>query len=356
MKIFKLFFLFIIAFFFFSFSSFSYAYLDEEFIFKAKVIEVGEIRDIPMEFIAGGMTTVQDIKVKIIEGDKYGREINLLNEFRELSVNNRVFVKYQADQGQYSLYEINRSFGIFFILFIFLAILLFFGGFNALKSLVALIFSGISIFFILIPGITAGYDPFLLSFCIAICILFFILFLTRGFNKGTIIAFTGILLAVLISIIFTKFFTEITFLTGLSSGEAFILNIYIENFDFLGLLVGAIIIGMLGALDDIAVTQVGIVREFYALNSKLSPKDAYKKAMKVGKEHVNSLVNTLILAYTSTSLPLILLYYQNPEPFLFINKEIFTTEIVRIVIGSIGLILAVPITTILAVLVLRKKK
>lgn len=124
--------------------------------------------------------------------------------------------------------------------------------------------------------------------------------------------------------------------------------------DFQGLLLGAIIIGVLGVLDDIAVTQVSVVGELKSANSNLSKKDLYLKAIKVGKDHTSSLVNTLVLAYTSVSLPLLLLISQSDTSILkIINSEVFSTEIVRTIVGSIGLILTVPITTFLAVMFIK---
>lgn len=119
---------------------------------------------------------------------------------------------------------------------------------------------------------------------------------------------------------------------------------------------GAIIIGILGILDDISITQSATVRELYNANPNLSVKDVYNRAFSVGKEHMVSLVNTLTLAYAGAALPLLLLFSQSEEDiFLLINKEIFATEITRTLIGSIGLILAVPITTILASIMLSKE-
>jgi uncharacterized membrane protein len=122
-------------------------------------------------------------------------------------------------------------------------------------------------------------------------------------------------------------------------------------------LLGAIIIGVLGVLDDIAVTQAAVVTELYNSNPNLSRRDVYKKAIRVGREHVGALVNTLVLAYTGASLPLLLHFYMaSPSISMAINTELFATEIVRAIVGSIGLILAVPIVTILAVFYLKDYK
>ncbi len=120
---------------------------------------------------------------------------------------------------------------------------------------------------------------------------------------------------------------------------------------------GAIIIGVLGVLDDIAVTQAAVVTELYNSNKELSRKEVFSRALRVGREHVGALVNTLILAYTGAALPLILYAYASPSSFeMAANSEIFATEIVRSIVGSIGLILTVPIVTLLAVFYLKNYK
>jgi uncharacterized membrane protein len=147
-------------------------------------------------------------------------------------------------------------------------------------------------------------------------------------------------------------------LNGLASEEAFYLNLNTSGtLDFAGLLLGGIMIGVLGVLDDIAVTQAAVVSELYNSASHLSRKEIYKKALRVGKEHVGALVNTLALAYTGASLPLLLFFSMSDSSISsIINQEIFATEIIRTIVGSIGLILTVPITTFLAVYFLKGYK
>ncbi len=129
------------------------------------------------------------------------------------------------------------------------------------------------------------------------------------------------------------------------------------NIYFAGLLLGGILIGVLGVLDDIAITQAAVVSELYGSAKHLSKKEIYMSALRVGKEHVGALVNTLALAYTGASLPLLLLFSTaDASTSSIINQEIFATEIIRTIVGSIGLILTVPITTLLAVYFLKDYK
>jgi uncharacterized membrane protein len=146
-----------------------------------------------------------------------------------------------------------------------------------------------------------------------------------------------------------------TSLTGFVSDESVFLNFATSGtLDFTGLLLGAIIIGVLGVLDDIAVTQAAVVTELYQSNKDLTARMVYQKAIRVGREHVGALVNTLVLAYVGASLPLLMYFHLSPLNFWsLVNSELFATEIIRAIVGSIGLILTVPIVTGLAVYFLR---
>jgi uncharacterized membrane protein len=139
-------------------------------------------------------------------------------------------------------------------------------------------------------------------------------------------------------------------LTGFGQDAAVSLNFSTRGaLDFAGLLLGSIIIGILGVLDDVSITQVSVTQELKHANKDLSALELYESAIKVGKDHIGSLVNTLALAYVGVSLPLVLLFARADATIgLTLNQEVVAAELVRIIVGSIGLILAVPITTLIA--------
>lgn len=206
--------------------------------------------------------------------------------------------------------------------------------------------------------LTKGYSPILVSVSIATIILFIAIYFTHGFNRESTIAFSGTIISVVLTGLLAYFSVQIVQLTGFNTEEAVFLNIgNTVNLNFHGLLLGGILIGVLGILDDIAITQSVFVSEIYNSSINLTRKEVYKKAMRVGREHVSALVNTLMLAYAGASLPLLLLISNYDYPFRYvISNELFATEIVRTIVGSIGLVLAVPITTILAVYFLKGYK
>ena len=127
--------------------------------------------------------------------------------------------------------------------------------------------------------------------------------------------------------------------------------------DLRGLLLAGIIIGALGVLDDVTITQSSAVWELHQANPRLGFLDLYNAALRIGRDHIASAVNTLVLAYAGASLPLLLLFTQVGTPFgeLF-NGEPVATEIVRMLAGSIGLMASVPITTALTALVVAQDR
>lgn len=166
----------------------------------------------------------------------------------------------------------------------------------------------------------------------------------------TCIAFVGTFSAVFVTGGMAILWVRTAHLTGFGSDASVYLNFSTGgSLDFSALLLGSIIIGMLGVLDDVAITQASVVQELKTANSKLGLGELYRRAIRVGRDHVSSLVNTLAFAYVGASLPLILLLARTDTTFgLMINQETVAAEIVRIIVGSIGLILAVPLSTLAA--------
>ena len=334
---------------------------DKVEIIKAEVVEVlnQEEKNVPGTDV---QSTYQTITAKILEGDQNGRVVTIENDFLVLRQGDRFFM-YHSISGldgreTYSVRDIDRRGVILFFIVLFIAVVLLFSGKQGIRSLIGLAGSFFVILYVLIPSLLKGYPPVLTSVAIATIILFLAIYLTHGFNRVSTVAFSGTVLAVILTGILAYLGVTLARLSGFATEEAVYLNFSTNGtLDFAGLLLGGIIIGVLGVLDDIAVTQAAVVSELYNSASHLSPKEVYKKALRVGKEHVGALVNTLALAYTGASLPLLLLFSTSDSSgSSIINQEIFATEIIRTIVGSIGLILTVPITTLLAVYLLRGYK
>ena len=334
---------------------------DKTEIVKARVIDV--LSESTEDIVNTGIESLnQTIKVEILEGEQKGLEVTLENDYVSLEEGDTFFLYHSIDgiDGReiYSVRDVNRIPVILFFIALFIGVVLLFSGKQGVRSLLGLLGSFFVIVYLLIPALLHGYPPILTSVFVATVILFLAIYLTHGFNRVSTVAFTGTVIAVTLTGILAYVGVTFAHFTGFATEEAFYLNLNTRGtLDFTGLLLGGIMIGVLGVLDDIAVTQAAVVRELYNSAPNLSKKEVYKKALSVGKEHVGALVNTLALAYTGASLPLLLLFSSsNSLGVSVINQEIFATEIIRTVVGSIGLILTVPITTLLAVYVLKNYK
>jgi len=319
--------------------------------FKARVLEItGE------ESRAVFDTTyqIQFLSAELLEGPDAGNIVSVENDFQELSIGDRFYANhhiFDGGAGTYNVINVARQGALLVLVGIFVCVVVLFGRWQGVRSIVALAASFAAIMLILIPGILAGWAPLVASFLVAAVILFAAIFFTHGFNRESLVAYSGTMMAVVLAGLFAVFSVHITKLSGFAAEEAIYLNFNTGGtLNFTALLLGAFIIGFLGVLDDIAVTQSAVVTELYGANPDMTGREVFTRAMRVGREHVGALVNTLVLAYTGASMPLLLFFSDAQASFSStVNLEIFATEIVRIIVGSIGLILTVPIVTFLAV-------
>ncbi|MFP4539657.1 MAG: YibE/F family protein [Candidatus Paceibacterota bacterium] len=324
--------------------------------------EVTKIIDEGHRFIPGTNieTSYQKIEVEILEGKEKGEKTQVDNESYSLSKGDLIFLEaIEESEGEYRYVfdQPDRTIPLLFLSLFFVAVILFFSFWKGIRSILSLVISLAIILFLLLPKLLEGAPPVSTSILFASLIVASAMYITHGFNRVTHAAFLG----TVITLIFTGLLSYLSVttgkLSGLSSDEALFLNLETGGLlDMSGLLLGAIIIGILGILDDVSITQAATIRELYRVNPKLDIKTAYQRAHSVGREHIVSLINTLVLAYAGASLPLLLLVTQSQQGFLnLINMEIFATEITRTLVGSIGLIMAVPITTIIAAFLLKNR-
>jgi uncharacterized membrane protein len=326
--------------------------------FKVKILEVLHIKKeiLPPDNI---VHTTQTLRGTITSGEQKGEEIVFDNDFVELEAGDTVFLD-RTTSGEFEYYtvkDMDRTVPLLILFGLFFGTVILFGGFQGARSVLTLFASLLAIIYILIPALLAGYSPVLMSVIVGTVILFFAIFFVHGWNKPSFIAFMGTVISVAATGILAAIFVHMSSLTGFFSDEATYLHVYTGgSINIAGILLAAIIIGSLGVLDDIAMTQVAVVKEFFDLDEALSERQVYKKALIVGRAHIGTLINTLVLAYAGVTLPLLLLFFYNADTSFvsMINKEVFATEIVRSLVGSIGLILAVPITTRLAVIFLKR--
>lgn len=321
---------------------------------RAEVIEIISERT---EDIIGTDTDamVQEVRVRVEEGARRGSTITFENDMVPLRTGDDIFINRLENINGVEYFQLKdvRRHTTLTVLGLSVALLLFVcAGWYGLRAILSLGLSVVCIFYVLVPLLLEGYPALWVSIGVAGPILAFLLFSTHGFHSRIWIAFAGTSISIVLTGIVAWYAVASARLTGLSSDAAIYLNFSTAGeLDFTGLLLGGIIIGMLGVLDDVAVTQSSVVRELTCANQTLSFRELYLRALRVGRDHIGSLVNTLALAYTGVSLPIILLMVQaNAELALSINQEIVAVELIRMGVGSLGLIATVPITTFIACL------
>lgn len=248
---------------------------------------------------------------------------------------------------------------LLFAIIAFLALVIYFGRFKGFMSLIGLAFSVFILMKFILPLIIAGYSALLVTLIGSFVIAVVSIFLAHGFNKRTVISVFATLITLSIAIALAVLFVEIAHLFGGGSEEAAYLKLDpATNLNLQGLLLGGIIIGTLGVLDDITTAQVACVHELHEANRSLTAAELYRRGLTIGREHIASLVNTLVLAYAGASLPLFLMFTMNSvQPFwVTFNSEFIAEEVIRTLIGSMALVLGVPIATWLAARHLSKSK
>jgi uncharacterized membrane protein len=222
-------------------------------------------------------------------------------------------------------------------------------GFKGLRAVLATGASLVIVVSYVVPAILAGRDPILVSLLGVGGILLLAIYFVHGVSWSTTAAMVGTFAAVAVTMALGMGFSDAARLTGLGTEDAMFLLAVAPQVALRGLLLAGLLIGALGALTDITIVQASVVRELAHTDPTLGLRELYRKGMNVGRDHVGSLVNTLVLAYTGAGLSLFLLLHVSEVPAARVfNLELVANEVVHTLVGSIGLILAVPITTILA--------
>jgi uncharacterized membrane protein len=322
---------------------------------RAEVVEIlsSEVRAVPGTDVT---SVYQTLTAHIHDGSAALRVVTVENDYLALEVGDDFYVKRTENVFDGSVYydvlEPYRLNALVLLFSLFLVVLGLFGGWQGVRGLLSLILSFVFIFVFLLPGIMAGYSPVWVAMGASSVIIVVGSYVTHGLTRTTTSAVLGMIVTIGISGMLATWAIASATLGGTVGDETFYLALNSKgSLDLGGILLGGMLIGLLGVLYDAAIGQAVAVEELFAVGGDVSEREVMKRALRIGKEHIGALVNTLAIAYTGAALPLILLYYSSSEASIWftLNREIFSTEIVRILVGSIGLILAVPVTTWIAV-------
>jgi uncharacterized membrane protein len=273
----------------------------------------------------------------------------------ELSPGDSVLVsELQTQEGsRFIIRDKGRRVPLWALSLAFAAMVVFVGGRQGVLSLIGLVMSFLVIVRYIVPGILSGGDPLLFAITGALVIMTSTLLISHGVNPKTWIAIGGTTISLLITGALAWASVRFVHLTGIATDDGAILQVLTAGtIDARGLLLGGIIIGALGVLDDVTTTQSSTVVELRRANPSLGMAQLLRRGMNVGRDHIAATTNTLVLAYSGAALPLLMILVAQPEPFgILISYDALATEITRTLVGSIGIVAAVPVTTVLAAFV-----
>jgi uncharacterized membrane protein len=257
----------------------------------------------------------------------------------------------QVTGSGYSLVDFERRGPMLWLALIFVAAVLLLGRLRGALSLVGLGVSLAIVLVFVVPSILDGNSPLAVAVTGALAIVLVTIPLAHGLGAKSMAALLGTAASLFLTAALAVWFTELTHLTGLSSEEAIFLQLGQSDLSLKGLLLAGILIGALGVLDDVTISQASTVLALRRANPTLGFGELFGRALEVGRDHVSATVNTLVLAYVGASLPALLLFSAADLGVTeVVNFEIVAKEIVATLVGSIGLVAAVPITTALAAL------
>ena len=302
------------------------------------------------------------VTARIDEGDQAGTDVSFetieTSQARQIAVGDKIFVGRSLNdpnENRYFFIDYQRGFPLLALGLLFAVVVV---ALSRWRGLAALIGLGISLFVLLafvLPAILEGKSPIAVAAVGSSAIMFAALYMAHGINVRTTTAVLGTLASLLLTCLLAAYFLDIVSFTGFGSEEAVFLQVSAAQVNLQGLIFAGVIIGTLGVLDDVTVTQASAVWELHYANPRYSTRQLYSSALRIGRDHIASTVNTLVLAYAGASLPLLILFTLADTPLTqTLTSEVVAQEVVRTLVGSIGLVASVPITTGLAAMVVSR--
>jgi uncharacterized membrane protein len=295
------------------------------------------------------------LDVELLEGPDTGTVV-ALDVFdatsANFSVGETVVLEYDENAPQefrYRFSDRERSAVLVWLAVLFAASVVVLGRWRGVAALVGLGMSLAVLLVFTVPALVEGSDPLVVAMVSASAISFAAIYLAHGFNSMSTVALLGTLSALALTAVLATTFVGAAGITGLAAEEAAFLQLGSVEVGLQGLVLAGIVIGALGALDDMTVTQASAVWELRSAAGPRSFTQLYRSGIRIGRDHVASTVNTLVLAYAGASMPLLLFFSVSALPLTVVaTGELVATEIVRTLVGSIGLVASVPLTTALA--------
>ncbi|MFF7363927.1 YibE/F family protein [Streptomyces sp. NPDC008125] len=307
---------------------------------------------------AGETGDCKKATIEVTSGKDKGRtfgEIVQPEASRQLSEGQGVVLAYAPDAPhdlQYSVTDVDRKLPMALLAGIFAVAVVVVGRLRGVMALVALAVSFAVLTLFILPAILQGSNPLLVAVVGASAIMLIALYTCHGVTARTSVAVIGTLISLVLIGLLGSVFIDWAGLTGNTDDNTGLIHGLYPDIDMSGLLLAGVIIGSLGVLDDVTVTQTSAVWELHQANPTMGARGLYGAGIRIGRDHIASVVNTLVLAYAGAALPLLLLFsIAQSSVGTVANSELVAEEIVRTLVGSIGLVASVPVTTALAALV-----
>jgi uncharacterized membrane protein len=308
----------------------------------------------------------QHLSLRITEGALDGQLVEveqgllgLTNQSRLFQVGDRVLVEHTRGvdgQDLFLITEYVRTGPLLWLLVLFVVATLLVSGWQGLRSLAGMAISLVVIIGFIVPQILAGREPVTIAILGSVVMMGISLYLVYGWKAKTHVTVAGLFVSLVLTGLLAILFVSWTRLSGFGAEEAGFLQVAGVQLNTRGLLLAGIIVGTLGALDDVAVGQSSTIFELSRANPSLGWQSLLWHGMTVGRDHIAAMVNTLLLAYVGAALPLVLMLSVYTESLgITLNREIIVEEIVRTLVGSLGLLAAVPLTSLIAALVAQRK-
>ncbi|MFJ4920548.1 YibE/F family protein [Streptomyces sp. NPDC088725] len=296
--------------------------------------------------------------IEVTSGKDKGRkfvEVVQPDAPRQFHVKQGVVVAYAPDAPhdlQYSVTDMDRKVPMTLLAGIFALVVVAVGRLRGVMALIALAVSFAVLTLFILPAILQGSNPLIVAVVGSSAIMLIALYMCHGLTARTSVAVLGTLISLLLIGLLGSVFIGWASLTGNTDDSTGLIHGLYPHIDMSGLLLAGVIIGSLGVLDDVTVTQTSAVWELHQADPTMGPRGLYRAGIRIGRDHIASVVNTLVLAYAGAALPLLLLFSVAESSVVTVaNSELVAEEIVRTLVGSIGLVAAVPVTTALAALV-----
>ncbi|MGR6971511.1 YibE/F family protein [Streptomyces cynarae] len=302
--------------------------------------------------------TCKKATVRVDTGKDQGRtftEIVQPDQSRQLHQGEKVVVAYEPSAPrdlQYSVADVNRKVPMALLAGIFAIAVVVVGRMRGVMALIALAVSFLVLSLFILPAILQGSNPLLVAVVGSSAIMLIALYMCHGLSARTSVAVLGTLISLSLIGVLGSLFIGWAALTGNTDDNTGLIHGLYPGIDMSGLLLAGVIIGSLGVLDDVTVTQTSAVWELHEANPSMGWRGLYRAGIRIGRDHIASVVNTLVLAYAGAALPLLLLFSIAQSSVVTVaDSELVAEEIVRTLVGSIGLVASVPVTTALAALV-----